>query len=98
MANFYIIRDLCEQKGITFRELCQRVGRDESTIHSAIRRGSTNTTTLEQVAQVLGVSAGIFFDDYEPGKVAELQKEIDHLHEIIDEKERTIKILLANKK
>lgn len=64
MANLLLIRDLCERKKMTIRELSQRIGRDESSIQSAIRRGSTNSTTIELIAKELGVSAGIFFDGF----------------------------------
>lgn len=97
MANLIVIRDLCERKKITIRELSQRVGKDESTIQSAIRRGSTNTTTLEKIASVLGVSAGIFFDGYTDDSPKELRKEIDHLNELLKEKERLIEVLMSKR-
>ena len=43
MANLKKIRTLCEAKKITIRELAKKIGRDESSIQSAIRRGSTNS-------------------------------------------------------
>lgn len=97
MANFEIIRDLCERKKITIRELAQRINRDESSIQSAIRRGSTNTKTLEAIASVLGVSAGVFFDGYTPIEDSGLQREIDHLNQLLVEKERLIEVLLQTR-
>ncbi len=97
MANLIIIRDLCEQKKMTIRELAQRIGRDESSIQSAIRRGSTNTSTLELIAKELGVSAGIFFDGYSAESTKELRKEIDHMKELLKEKERLIEVLMGNR-
>ena len=102
MANFLLIRDLCEQKKITMRELARRIGRDESTIQSAIRRGTTNTKTIEAIAAVLEVPVGYFFDT-EPVKVARAkhlpnnQETIEFLKQILAEKERTIKILLEER-
>lgn len=102
MANFLLIRDLCEQKKITMRELARRIGRDESTIQSAIRRGTTNTKTIEAIAAVLEVPVGCFFDS-EPVKVARSkhlpnnQETIEYLKQILAEKERTIKILLEER-
>lgn len=99
MANLILIRDLCEQKKITIRELAQRIGRNESTIQSAIRRGSTNSTTIELIANVLGVSPGVFFDGFEDGAQADaLRREIAHLKELLAEKERTIEILMSDRK
>ena len=41
MANLLLIRDLCEINKIKIRELASRIGKDESTIQSMIRAGST---------------------------------------------------------
>lgn len=98
MANLELIRGLCERKKMTIRELAQRIGRDESSIQSAIRRGSTNTGTIELIAKELGVSPGIFFDGYTPDDINEYQREIDHMRELLREKERLIEVLLDNRK
>jgi len=98
MANLLIIRDLCERKKMTIRELAQRIGRDESSIQSAIRRGSTNSPTIELIAKELGVSAGVFFDGYAADNTKELQREIDHMKELLKEKERLIEVLMGDRK
>lgn len=98
MANLILIRDLCEQKKMSIRELAQRIGRNESSIQSAIRRGSTNSTTIELIASVLGVPAGVFFDGYDKEDSAEkLKREIAHLKQLLSEKERTIAILMSDR-
>lgn len=102
MANFLLIRDLCEAKKITIRELASRIGRDESSVQSAIRRGTTNTKTIEAIAAVLEVPVGYFFDT-EPVNVAGVrhlprnEETIEYLKQILAEKERTIKILLEER-
>lgn len=98
MANLQIIRELCDRKNITIRELAQKIGRDESSIQSAIRRGSTNTATIEAMAKELGVSPGVFFDGYSPNEIKELRIEIEHLKELLKEKERLIEVLLGERK
>lgn len=98
MANLILIRRLCSERGITIRELAQRIHRDESSIQSAIRRGSTNSGTLELIAHELGVSAGIFFDGFVTNKAKDLQAEIAHLKELLREKERLINILMKMQK
>ena len=55
MANLLLIRDLCEKNKIKIRELASRIGKDESSIQSMIRTGSTNTKTLEAIAEVFTV-------------------------------------------
>jgi transcriptional regulator with XRE-family HTH domain len=98
MANLLLIRELCEQKKMTIRELAQRIGRNESSIQSAIRRGSTNSTTIELMAKVLGVSAGMFFDGWvDNERTVELAKENKHLRALLAEKERTIDILMSDR-
>lgn len=98
MANLHVIRDLCERKNLTIRELAKRIDRDESTIQSAIRRGSTNSTTLEDIARVLNVPVGIFFDGFAPDNSESQTREIEHLRQLLAEKERLIEVLLSDRK
>lgn len=100
MANLLLIRDLCEKNKIKIRELASRIGKDESSIQSMIRTGSTNTKTLEAIAEVFNVPAGLFFDNPpENNQKNNLNKdaEIAYLKKIIEEKERLIQILLNKK-
>lgn len=95
MANLVVIRELCKERSMTLRELSRRVGRDESSIQSAIRRGTTNTKTLELIAEELKVSPAIFFDSSHVGSDHELLKEINHLKAVLKEKERLIEVLMS---
>ena len=100
MANLLLIRDLCERNKIKIRELASRIGKDESSIQSMIRTGSTNTKTLEAIAEVFNVSPGIFFDNpLESNTENSLNKEaeIAYLKKILEEKERIIQVLLSKK-
>lgn len=101
MANFLLIRELCESKKITIRELASRIGKDDSSIQAIIRSGSTNTKTIEAIAKVLEVPVGVFFDNIPVMgiKSNEVDKDakITDLERIIEEKERTIQILLNKK-
>ncbi len=98
MANLKKIRTLCEAKKITIRELAKKIGRDESSIQSAIRRGSTNSATIEKIAEVLGVPAGYFFDGWiENTQKPNMEKEIAHLKELLAEKERLISVLMERR-
>ena len=100
MANLLLIRDLCEKNKIKIRELASRIGKDESSIQSRIRTGSTNTKTLEAIAEVFNVSPGIFFDNpSEDNTGSSLNKdaEIIYLKKILEEKERLIQVLLNKK-
>jgi transcriptional regulator with XRE-family HTH domain len=100
MANLLLIRDLCEKNKIKIRELASRIGKDESSIQSMIRTGSTNTKTLEAIAEIFNVSPGIFFDNpLESNTENSLNKEaeIAYLKKILEEKERLIQVLLSKK-
>lgn len=100
MANLLLIRDLCEKNKIKIRELASRIGKDESSIQSMIRTGSTNTKTLEAIAEVFNVSPGVFFDNpSEDNTGSSLNKdaEIIYLKKILEEKERLIQVLLNKK-
>jgi transcriptional regulator with XRE-family HTH domain len=74
MANFLIIRDLCDRKKITIRELATKVGMQDISIHQLIKKGKTNTETLEKIAEILDVSVGIFFDDVTGGNITQKGK------------------------
>lgn len=99
MANLFLIRDLCAEKNLSFRELCRIIGKDESTMHSAIKRGSTKTETIEDIAKALEVSPGYFFEGYlDDRDINKYMKEINHLKQLLEEKERTIQILMEERK
>lgn len=65
-----------------------------------IRTGSTNTKTLEAIAEVFNVSPGIFFDnpsENNTGNSLNKEAEIAYLKKILEEKERLIQVLLSKK-
>ena len=65
-----------------------------------IRTGSTNTKTLEAIAEVFNVSPGIFFDnpsENNAGNSLNKEAEIAYLKKILEEKERLIQVLLSKK-
>ena len=107
MANLEIIRELSKAKKITLLELAEQADINESTLHSLIRRGSTNTSTLERIAKVLGVSPAIFYPSVgenplsseassAEATIASLRALLDEKDKVIEEKERTIQILMKN--
>lgn len=118
MANFHLIREFAEKNKITLRELATRIGVKEGAIQKIIKNGSTNTKTLEEIAKILNVPVGVFFDNETCNsqnivtgngnvtsiygnsisvKLADKDKEIEHLKMLLEEKERTIQILLKEK-
>ncbi|KAA6338516.1 hypothetical protein EZS27_013491 [termite gut metagenome] len=65
MANFQLIRDLAEKRKITLREIADRVGISVDGIQKIMRKRSTSTKTIENIARILEVPVGIFFDGFE---------------------------------
>lgn len=116
MANLLLIKDLAEKKNLTLRELACRIGMTDDGLQKLMTKGSTKTSTLEEISRVLEVSPGIFFDGYIPttnqsiangngsassvygnataGVIADKDKEIEHLKELLKEKERLIQVLM----
>jgi SOS-response transcriptional repressor LexA len=62
MSNFKIIKELAEGQKMTIRSLASRIGMTAESLHALIKKGSTNTSTLEAIANELGVPTGIFFE------------------------------------
>lgn len=116
MANFALIRELSEKKGMTLRKVAELIEMKEGTLQKIMATGSTNTTTLEKIARALNVQAGIFFEGYTPstnqsiangnasaasiygnataGNITDKDKEIEHLKQLLKEKERLIQVLM----
>lgn len=99
MATFQLIRTIAREKKIPLRRIAGEIGVTENHLHHQIQKGFMNTRLLESIAEVLGVSPGVFFGDSEtPDEkkilIRELEKENRHLRELLAEKERTIKILM----
>lgn len=98
MANFKLIKEIAREKGITVRQIAKGLGIKDASVHHLIKTGSTSTSTLEGIAKILDVSAGIFFDGYpspseEAARIHELERDNAHLRQLLEEKERTIRIL-----
>lgn len=67
MANLFIIRDLADRKGLTLRDIATKIGISEGGLQKLMANGSTKTSTIEDLAKVLDVPVGAFFDDYKGG-------------------------------
>lgn len=113
MANLLLIRDLLEKKKIAVGDLCEQAQITPQTLREAIKRNSTKTDILERIAHILNVPIGYFFGEQagivvngENNQVhngqgnqimSSQEKEIEHLRELLAEKERLIQVLLSSK-
>lgn len=97
MANLILIRQLCKEKGIAFKELARRVNKKESSLQSIIKNGSTTVRTLEDISRELGVSPAVFFEPViTPDK--QLQLEMNNLKEQLDKQQKMIEQLIDREK
>lgn len=62
MANYRIIKDLAKSKNITLDTLATQSGITPQALSKIMREESTKVSTLEKIADVLGVPVTVFFD------------------------------------
>lgn len=113
MANLHLIRDICEQKGITQKSLAKQIKLSQQGLYSLMEKGSTTTDRLEKICKVLNVHPGTFFDGPEDTLQEILSRKTDEnvvklienmeariklLEELNEERLRTINLLLEKQK
>lgn len=113
MANLQLISELLKKKKMSQKDFCEQVGLTDVSLRRIIERNSTKTETLEKIAEVLNVPIGYFFGEQpgivisgEHNQVhngqgnqimSSQEMEIEHLRELLAEKERLIQVLLSSK-
>ncbi len=105
MMNLLKIRDLCKKESISIRSLAQHIGMSEQNFHRCIKINKIEAGALFTIAQFFNVPIGYFFNENIDTDTVrgikstddELKKEIELLTELINEKERTIQILMNKK-
>jgi len=71
MLKFYIvvkyslIRNMIEQKKITLKEFCEKIGMTRQGFEPAILKGTVSANVLMKMSEVLGVPVSSFFDEFE---------------------------------
>lgn len=70
MANLMKIKDLAQERNFPLKDLAEQANLTPQALSRLMRLGSTNTETLERIAELLKVSAAIFFDGYTPPEAA----------------------------
>ncbi len=66
MANLQLIKVLARRKDISIKELADDLGITQQAMSLMMRTGSTKIDTLERIAEKLGVSPSVFFEDTPP--------------------------------
>nr|DAH86245.1 MAG TPA: helix-turn-helix domain protein [Caudoviricetes sp.] len=63
MLNLEKIKQLTAVKGMTMTELAKQLGMSIQALSRIIRENSTKVSTLERIAEILGVPVTTFFDE-----------------------------------
>lgn len=64
MANLSVIREICQEKNISLKELSTRVGITQHGLQLILKNNTTKIETLEKIAKILEVNI-LAFIDYE---------------------------------
>lgn len=105
--------NVIEQNKLVKKEVAEQVGITPVYLSAILRKKSIHAELLERICNVIGVSPAYFFDDYTENKniigdsnnttitsappTSPSQREVDLLKSMLEEKERTIKILMQAK-
>lgn len=57
------IKELLKEKGVTAKQLAEKLGKSESSVSLTIKNGNPTTDTLEKIAVALGVHVTELFDN-----------------------------------
>jgi len=97
------IKFLMKSRGFTYDSIAEATEVGKTTVYMRLRENRFPLDWLEKLAQVMNVPLSAFFgedDGNEVGKVRELEKEVEQLHERIallqelnENKDRTIRLL-----
>jgi len=61
--NYLLIKQIAEQKEITFKSLCAKIGVTEAGLHQMIRNESMRIDVLEKISNAFSVPVSTFFGD-----------------------------------
>jgi len=60
--NINLLKDILNQKKISQREISDKIGMTQAGFNNALSSGDFKVSTLEKIAEALGVSVCVFFD------------------------------------
>ena len=61
--DYDIIKKLLKDRGMTFQELCDRMGVDRNNLYNSITKGNPTLSRLETIAEHLGVPVWRLFTE-----------------------------------
>jgi len=89
------IKRLIEQKHLVKKEIADALGYTPTALSGIMRKESIDCALLVKICDVIGVSPTSFFDDEKPVAKPLSATEAQALFDLLNENERTIKILLG---
>lgn len=63
MLNLQKIKSLASESGTTLVDVAKQLGISKQSLNQMIRENSTKVSTLERIAEILGVPVATFFDE-----------------------------------
>lgn len=99
------------ERRIVRKDIAKEVGITPTYLSAIVRKNSIDRELLDKICKAIGISASYFFDDTHGNHVSDIsattlfgnanvnitQGEVKMLKELLAEKERTIKILMAER-
>lgn len=89
------IKAIIKSSGLTQREVAKRIGISYQALHSRLSAETISSTTIQDIAEALDIPISTFYNEDVSARLQKLMVENEMLKKIVEEKERTIKILLA---
>lgn len=78
------IKELCQEKGITQKELAEKLGITDISLNKTLRGEYPQLQSLEKIANALEIPISALFEDVKPsdGKIVGFVKVGDIVHEV----------------
>ena len=97
------VRQKIKEKGFTFHNIAQTIGESDANLRCMLLPKDVKSGTLERIAAAMGENVSYFYEEQpvfsieEYAEIHSLKKEVAILRQLLNEKERTIEILLSQK-
>lgn len=97
------VRQKIKEKGYTFHSIAQAIGESDANLRCMLIVKDVKSGTLERIAQAMGENVSYFYEEHpvfsieEYAEIHALKKEVVLLRQLLNEKERTIELLLSKK-
>lgn len=97
------VRRKIKEKGYTFHSIAQAIGESDANLRCMLIVKDVKSGTLERIAQAMGENVSYFYEEHpvfsieEYAAIYSLKKENALLKQLLNEKERTIELLLSQK-